>query len=100
MITRIWHGTTKATHADEYLAYVTKTGLSDYKRTPGNLSAKVLRRIDKDICHFLTVTEWDSYDSIKQFAGENYQKAKYYEEDEKYLLAFEENVLHYDTFSE
>ncbi len=97
-ITRIWHGTSKAEHADEYLKYVEDTGMKDYNAIKGNLSAKLLRRMDGDICHFLTVTEWDSYDSIKKFAGDDYQRAKYYPDDRKYLLSFEENVVHYETF--
>ena len=97
-ITRTWHGMTKAGHADEYLEFVQKTGISDYKNTRGNISAKILRRIEGDTCHFLTVTEWDSYESIKEFAGEDYEKAKYYAEDEKYLLEFEEKVVHYETY--
>lgn len=97
-ITRVWHGITKAEHADEYLNYLEKTGLSDYRKVDGNLSTKVLRRIDGDICHFLTVTEWRSYESVKSFAGDDYEKAKYYPEDKKYLLTFEEEVIHYETF--
>ena len=50
-ITRIWHGMTKSEYADEYLKYVEKTGLSDYRNVDGNLSAKILRRIDGDKCH-------------------------------------------------
>jgi heme-degrading monooxygenase HmoA len=97
-ITRIWHGTTKAEHADEYLHFVEETGLRDYKTIRGNLSVKLLRRIDDDVCHFMTVTEWDSYESIKSFAGDHYHKAKYYPGDEKFLLEMEENVTHYETF--
>ena len=70
----------------------------DYRNIKGNLSAKILRRIDDNICHFLTVTEWDSYDSIKRFAGEDYEKARYYKEDELYLLEFEEQVKHFETY--
>lgn len=99
MITRIWHGKTLAEHADEYLKYVQETGLHDYQNTHGNLSAKVLRRIEDDICHFWTITEWDGIDSIKKFAGEDYEKARYYPMDEKYLLGFEESVIHCETFS-
>lgn len=99
MITRIWHGITEAKHADEYLKYVEDTGLSDYKKVDGNLSAKLLRRIDGNICHFLTVTEWDSYENIKKFAGNDFEKARYYPGDKKYLLEFEEYVSHYETFS-
>ena len=97
-ITRIWHGVTKATHADEYTKYVEDTGMKEYRGIKGNLSAKLLRRLEGDECHFLTVTEWDSYESIKKFAGEKYYKAKYYDLDKKYLLEFEEDVMHYETF--
>jgi len=98
MITRIWHGKTRAENADIYLKYIERTGMSDYKSIEGNLSSKILRRIDNNICHFLTITEWDSYESIKKFAGEDIEKARYYENDKKYLLEFEENVMHYETF--
>jgi heme-degrading monooxygenase HmoA len=97
-ITRIWHGMTKAEHANEYLKYVEDTGMKEYRMVNGNISAKLLRRIEGNICHFLTVTEWDSYDSIKEFTGNDFQKAKYYSADIKYLLEFEENVVHYETF--
>ena len=89
---------TKAEHADEYLKYVENTGMKNYKTVNGSISARLLRRIEGDICHFLTVTEWDSYDSIKKFTGNDFQKAKYYPADKKYLLEFEENVVHYETY--
>jgi hypothetical protein len=31
VITRIWHGRTKAEHADEYLQFLIDTGVADYK---------------------------------------------------------------------
>lgn len=98
MITRIWHGITKAEDADTYLKYIQDTGIKDYRNTKGNLSAKILRRKENDICHFLTITEWDSLESIIQFAGKDFEKARYYDEDKKYLLEFEEKVNHYETF--
>ena len=89
---------TKAKYADEYLKYVEDTGMKEYRIVKGNISAKLLRRIEGDLFHFLTVTEWDTYDSIKKFAGNDFQKAKYYPADKDYLLDFEENVVHYETF--
>ena len=89
---------TSAEHADEYLEYVIETGVTGYKSIGGNLGVEILRRIEGDVCHFWTVTKWDSYQSIKKFAGEDYEKAKYYPEDEKYLLEFEPNVIHCETF--
>jgi heme-degrading monooxygenase HmoA len=66
-----------------YKEYVERTGLKEYREVEGNVSAKILLRYENDNCHILTVTEWDSYNSIKKFAGEDYEKAKYYEEDKK-----------------
>ncbi len=98
MITRIWHGKTTSKDADTYLEYIQRTGLKDYLATAGIISAKILRKIDGDICHFYTVTEWKDIESIIDFAGNDYEKAKYYPEDKQYLLEFEDIVNHYETF--
>ncbi len=98
IITRIWHGRTRSEHSDEYLEYVIETGVRGYKETPGNLSVEIWRRIDGDECHFWTVTKWDSFESLRKFAGEDIEKARYYPEDSKYLLEFETNVIHTETF--
>jgi hypothetical protein len=98
MITRIWHGRTKAEHADQYLKYIRVTGLADYVSTSGNISAKVLLKREGEICHFFTISEWKDIDSIIKFAGNDFEKARYYEEDKKYLLELEENVNHYETY--
>lgn len=98
IITRIWHGVTKAEFAEEYLEYLTATGIADYKNTEGNLSVKILRRMEEKFCHFWTVTTWDSYENIKKFAGEDFEKARYYAEDGKYLIEFEPTVIHCETF--
>ena len=52
LITRIWHGVTRAEHADAYLEYVVETGVAGYKTTDGNLGVEILRRIEGDRCHF------------------------------------------------
>ena len=97
VITRIWHGITKASDADVYLKYIEETGIKNYRETEGNLSSKILRRFEGNICHFLTITEWDSYESIKKFAGEDFEIAKYYPLDKEFLLEFEEKVQHFET---
>jgi heme-degrading monooxygenase HmoA len=94
MITRIWHGRTSTADADAYREYVVETGIKDYKSVSGNLGVQIWQRREGDITHIWTVTWWDSYESIKQFAGEDFGKAKYYPGDKQYLLEFEENVMH------
>jgi heme-degrading monooxygenase HmoA len=97
-ITRIWHGVTKAEDSEVYLQYLQETGIADYKNTGGNLGVQILRRVENDKCHFWTISRWNSIESIKKFAGEDYERARYYREDEKYLLEFEPNVVHCETF--
>ena len=97
MIARIWHGVTPKSKADEYVEFLNKTDVKDYRATEGNLAAYVLRRIEGGQAHFLTLTFWDSVESIKKFAGEAYEKARYYPEDAEYLLEFEEQVAHYEV---
>jgi len=57
----------------------------------------VLRRIEGDEAHFLTITFWESYESIRRFAGQEVEKARYYPEDRDFLLEFEEQVEHYEV---
>lgn len=97
MITRTWHGIVPTTKKDNYLDYLLRTGLHDYSGTKGNLGLQVLRKVEGDITHFLLITFWDSTDSIKVFAGEQYEKARYYPEDADYLLEMEPFVQHYEV---
>jgi heme-degrading monooxygenase HmoA len=97
MIARIWHGITPKSKADEYVEFLNQTGMKDYRATEGNLSVHVFRRIEGEQAHFLTLTFWDSVESIKKFAGEDFEKARYYPEDKSFLLEFEEKVAHYEV---
>jgi len=98
IITRVWHGKTSASKADAYLNYLLQVGVNDYKRSPGNLSVQIWRRTDGDRVHFYTVTTWDSYESIKKFAGDEINQAVYLPQDKDYLLEFEPDVMHCETF--
>ncbi len=98
MITRIWHGKTKKEDADIYRQYVSDTGINEYLETDGNLDAQIWQKDENDITHIWTITRWKDLDSIKKFAGKDFQRAKYYPEDKKYLLELEPHVDHYNSF--
>jgi heme-degrading monooxygenase HmoA len=91
----VWHGRTSRPKADEYASFLERRAIPDYRSVPGNLSVAVLRRDEGDATHFLTVTYWESEDCVRQFAGDDVLKAKYYPEDQDYLLEFEPLVQHY-----
>ncbi len=100
MIARIWHGVTAAAKSDEYLDSLNETGVPDYRATEGNRGVYVLRRIEDGRAHFLTVSFWESMEKIEGFAGSEPGKARYYPEDEEFLLDFEPGVEHYEVVAE
>jgi len=97
MIARIWRGITLAEKADAYFEYLQSTGVKEYAATPGNRGVYVLRRVVGDRCEFQIVTLWDSMDAVRRFAGEEAERAKYYPDDDRYLLEMEPLVRHYDV---
>jgi heme-degrading monooxygenase HmoA len=97
MIARLWHGMTKAEHSDEYLEFLHKSGIPDYRGTSGNRGVSVLRRTEGNRSHFLLISYWDSYEAIRAFAGDEIDNARYYPEDKRWLLEFEPHVIHYDV---
>jgi heme-degrading monooxygenase HmoA len=100
LITRIWHGVTPASKAEEYLAYLRETGEDDCRKTEGNRGVVVMHNIQEDKAHFLFLSFWESYDAIRKFSGENIERAVYYPKDKEYLLELEPNVTHYETFGQ
>ena len=50
------------------------------------------------IAHFLLVTIWDSLESIEKFAGAEPELAKYYPEDDNFLLEKEKHTSMYEVF--
>ncbi len=99
MIARTWSGRTKAEDAEAYTAVLLATGIVDLKATPGNRGTLLLRRTDADEAEFVLISLWDSLESIKAFAGEDVDVARYYPEDDPYLLEKAEKVVHYDVLS-
>ena len=98
MIARIWHGVTAATKSDEYLDFLKGRAIPDYRSTKGNKGAYVLRRVEGETAHFLTLTFWESALAVEKFAGPDIERAKYYPEDKDFLLEFEPTVTHYEVF--
>lgn len=97
MIARTWHGRVPLSKADAYYRYLLRSGLSDYAATPGNRGVHVLRRTDGEVSHFFLLTFWDSLEAIRAFAGPEYERARYYPEDDDYLLEREPLVTHYEV---
>ena len=97
MIARTWWGATRADDAADYLEYLRETGLSEYARIPGHRRTLTLRRIAQGRAEFLIVTLWDSMEAVRRFAGDDPERAVFYPEDDRYLVARDDHVTHYEV---
>ncbi len=97
MIARIWFGRTKAEDYDAYLAYLEESGVAELRRTAGNRGVMVLRRLDGEEAEFGVVSLWDSLDDVKAFAGEDVDVARYFPDDERFLLEFTPRLKHFEV---
>lgn len=97
MIARMWHGVTKTKDAEAYSAFLKRRAVPDYQSVAGNKGVHLLRREEGERTHFMTLTFWESRAAIEKFAGKEIERAKYYEEDKRFLLEFERDVVHYEV---
>jgi heme-degrading monooxygenase HmoA len=97
MIARIWRGAVRREDVGEYADYINRTGMAEYRSTPGNQGAWMLRRDDGDRSEIITFSLWDSRDSIQAFAGEDIEQAVFYPEDDRFLIERDLTVRHYEV---
>ena len=97
MIARSWHGAVPRERAEAYHAYLLQTGVPDLRATPGNQGVYVMRRTEGELAHFLMISLWDSLESIRAFAGDDVERARYYAEDSDFLLELAPTVTHYEV---
>src|SRR4051812_28275118 len=101
MIMRIWRGVVSTDKVVEYVRYIEETGLTEYTEVPGSEGAQMVTRdLGGGRTEVMTVSWWDSLNSIRGFAGEDIELAKYYPEDDNYLLEREDQVRHYVVASQ
>jgi heme-degrading monooxygenase HmoA len=96
MIARTWRGWVRTERADDYVAYIERTGLAAYRETPGNAGAEMwLRDLGDGRSEVTTISWWESLDDIRGFAGDDISRAVFYAEDDEYLVDRETTVTHH-----
>jgi hypothetical protein len=96
MILRRWTGRIRTADEAEYRDYIVGTGGSDYTSTHGNLGWQMLfRDLGDGTSEVTTLSWWTGLDVIRGFAGEDYQRARYYPDDDRFLLDRPPNVDHF-----
>jgi heme-degrading monooxygenase HmoA len=97
-VMRSWTGWIRPESRAAYAAYLERTGLADYRSTPGNLGAvTVFRDLPDGRCEVRTVSFWRSYAHITAFAGEDIEMAVFYPQDDTFLIDREFTVAHFEV---
>ena len=101
MILRRWRGVIRTVERDAYRDYIAATGGTDYTATPGNLGFQMLfRDLGDGTTEVTTLSWWKSLDDIRGFAGDDIAIARYYPEDDRYLLERPLHVEHHDVVAD
>lgn len=96
MIARVWHGWTKPESAHAYEDFLRTTMFPSIHRVSGYLGADLLRRdLDGEVA-FITITRFESLESVRAFAGEDYEQAVIEPEARRLLSRCDERSEHYE----
>jgi heme-degrading monooxygenase HmoA len=98
MILRIWHGWTKPQNADTYETLL-KTEIFPgiaAKNVAGYRGIELLRRETAEEVEFITVMRFDSLQAVKDFVGEDYERAYVPDKARAVLARFDPTSQHYE----
>ena len=98
VVLRKWTGRIRTAAEKEYAEYVARTGATDYSSTPGNLGFQILMRPLADgTSEVTTLSWWESMEAIRGFAGDQPELARYYPEDDRFLVDRPRLVEHHQV---
>jgi heme-degrading monooxygenase HmoA len=99
MISRIWHGYTTPVNADLYEKLLKEeifVGIKNRNIT-GYKGIQLLRRQISDETEFITIMWFDTVDSVKKFAGDDYERAVVPDKAQKILSRYDKTSQHYEV---
>lgn len=97
-VMRSWTGWITPESRAAYNDYLERTGLREYRATPGNLGAfAAFRDLADGRCEVRTISFWTSVEAVARFAGDDIDTAVFYPEDDAFLVDREMRVTHFDV---
>lgn len=99
MIARVWRGWTKPEDADAYEKLLREVVYPELQKINGYRDGYIFRRSqdDKDEIEFVAVNLFESLDTVKVFAGPDYEVPVFEPEARRLLSKVEPIARHYDV---
>jgi drug/metabolite transporter (DMT)-like permease/heme-degrading monooxygenase HmoA len=95
-IARIWHGSTPSSMTEEYISLAKSNCVANCEATPGNLGVTFFHETEGEMTHHTFISYWQDLDAVKRFAGEDYQKPRFFAGEERFLVKSDAVVEHRD----
>jgi antibiotic biosynthesis monooxygenase (ABM) superfamily enzyme len=99
MIVRLWHGWTTPENAAEYERFVAEEVFPEIAQQAGEgyEGYELARREHDETVEYVTITRFNSWESLEAFAGEDYEQAHVPSEARELLRDFDERAHHYEV---
>jgi antibiotic biosynthesis monooxygenase (ABM) superfamily enzyme len=97
VIARLWRGWTSEADAHAYERFLREHMFPSMQRVPGFAGAELLRHGDGDEVAFLTITRFESLESVRAFAGDDYERAVIEPEARALLSRHDERPEHFEV---
>jgi heme-degrading monooxygenase HmoA len=99
VIARVWRGSVPNDKAEGYERYLADSdrGVRDYRAIRGTRGAALLRRAMGDRVEFVLISFWDSEAAIREYAGPDIDRARYFDYDLECLIEPDPTVTHYEV---
>lgn len=95
MVERHWKGVSIREEADRYVHHLREETLPGLKAIAGFKGLSILRKEVTEGMAFLIVTRWENLETIRQFAGEDYEEAVVPDVVKMMMIRYERRAEHY-----
>jgi heme-degrading monooxygenase HmoA len=97
VISRQWRGLVHPEQAQNYVQHLRTETFPTLRSLPGFISASILSRPLRNGIEFLIITQWDSLDAIRRFAGSDPEAAVVPAKAVAMMIEYDGRVRHFEV---
>lgn len=100
MVIREWRARAEPARSDAYPKHFREMVVPELRHVEGFIGAHLCEGLLDGMVEFVVLTRWQSMDAIRDFAGEDIERAKVEPGAVTALLNYDDTVRHYEVIEE
>jgi heme-degrading monooxygenase HmoA len=100
MIVRVWRARATPENAPAYRKHLETHVFPTLQSVSGFLGADLMERVDDDEVELIVTSRWQSLKSVREFAGDAYERAVVAPGARAVLASYDDDVSHYEVTAE